>query len=131
MAQTTPSLQFEEFHGKMSSYDRTILRTRNGRVQSYSIHNPYKGPLAESRKRAINTFSQAVQQCKAEMMDETKIEQWKTRFLRYRKAAAKNAAHANAEFITPSDLQNPNTKVYSTLRGFIIASLAAQLTQNA
>lgn len=40
--------------------------------------------------------------------------QWKKQYLQYTKTAAKTAARANA-------------KVYSTLRGFIIATLSARL----
>ena len=72
MSKVTPSSQFDQFSGKLSAFDRNVLRTRNGRIHSYVIHKPYKGPLAESRKSAINTFAQAVRQCKEEMMDEAK-----------------------------------------------------------
>jgi len=114
MSKVTPSSQFDQFSGKLSAFDRNVLRTRNGRIHSYVIHNPYKGPLAESRKSAINTFAQAVRQCKEEMMDEAKLAQWKKQYVQYTKTAAKTAARANA-------------KVYSTLRGFIIATLSARL----
>ena len=53
MSKVTPSSQFDQFSGKLSAFDRNVLRTRNGRIHSYVIHNPYKGPLAESRKSAI------------------------------------------------------------------------------
>ena len=98
------------------------MRTRNGRTHAYAIQNPYTGPLAESRKRAINTFSQAVKQCKTEMSDPDRLAYWQNRYTQYCKAANKHLARANAKFLgTTSD------RFYSTLRGFIIASLSAQL----
>ena len=101
------------------------MRTRNGRTHAYAIMNPYTGPLAESRKRAISTFSQAVTYCKSEMLDSEHLAWWQDRYNQYRKAANKHVAPANSKFLgTTSD------KFYSTLRGFIIASISAQLKQN-
>ena len=69
MAKVEPALPFDHFSGKLSRKERIVMRTRNGRTHAYAITNPYTGPLAESRKRAISTFSQAVKQCKVEMSD--------------------------------------------------------------
>ena len=125
MAHIEPSLPFDHFSGKLSRKERIVMRTRNGRTHAYAIMNPYTGPLAESRKRAISTFSQAVKQCKTEMSDPERLAYWQDRYTQYRKAANKHLARANAKFLgTTSD------KFYSTLRGFIIASISAQLTQN-
>ena len=126
MAHVEPSLPFDHFSGKLSRKERIVMRTRNGRTHAYAITNPYTGPLAESRKRAISTFSQAVRQCKSEMSDPERLAYWQDRYIQYRKAANKHVERANAKFLgTTSD------KFYSTLRGFIIASISAQLTQNA
>ena len=57
MAHIEPALPFDHFSGKLSSQERIVMRTRNGRTHAYAILNPYTGPLAESRKRAISTFS--------------------------------------------------------------------------
>ena len=125
MAHIEPSLPFDHFSGKLSRKERIVMRTRNGRTHAYAIMNPYTGPLAESRKRAISTFSQAVRQCKSDMLDPERLAYWQDRYTQYRKAANKHVARANAKFLgTTSD------KFYSTLRGFIIASISAQLTQN-
>ena len=98
------------------------MRTRNGRTHAYAIQNPYTGPLAESRKRAISTFSEAVRLCKMEMSDPDRLAYWQARYIQYRKAANKHVVRANTKFLgTISD------KFYSTLRGFIIASLSEQL----
>lgn len=122
MAKVEPALPFDHFSGKLSRKERIVLRTRNGRTHAYAITNPYTGPLAESRKRAISTFAEAVRQCKSEMSDPERLAYWQDRYIHYRKAANKHVARANAKFLgTTSDM------FYSTLRGFIIASLSAQL----
>ena len=125
MAKVESSLPFDHFSGKLSHNERIVMRTRNGRTHAYSITNPYTGPLAESRQHAINTFSQAVSHCKSEMSDPERLAYWQDRYIRYRKAANKNLSRANAKF-----LGTTSNKYYSTLRGFIIASISAQLTQN-
>ena len=122
MAKVEPSLSFDHFSGKLSRQDKIVLRTRNGRTHAYAIMNPYTGPLAESRKQAISTFSQAVKQCKSEMSDPERLAYWQDRYNQYTKAANKHLARANAKFIG-----NTSVKYYSTLRGFIIASISAQL----
>ena len=136
MAKLEPALPFDHFSGKLSRKERIVMRTRNGRTHAYAITNPYTGPLAESRKRAISTFSQAVTLCKSEMHDPERLAYWQDRYIQYRKAANKHVARANAKFLgTPaSSSATANTrssdKFYSTLRGFIIASLSAQLRAN-
>ena len=56
------------------------------------------------------------------MSDPDRLAYWQARYIQYRKAANKHLARANTKFLgTISD------KFYSTLRGFIIASLSAQL----
>ena len=133
MAKVEPALPFDHFSGKLSRKERIVMRTRNGRTHAYAITNPYTGPLAESRKRAISTFSQAVTLCKSEMLDPERLAYWQDRYAQYRKAANKHLARANAKFLgTPaSSSASANTrssdKFYSTLRGFIIASLSVQL----
>ena len=122
MASVQPSLPFDHFSGKLSRNERIVMRTRNGRTHAYAIMHPYSGPLAESRKRAISTFSEAVRLCKTEMSDPDRLAYWQDRYIHYRKAANKHVARANSKFLgTASD------KFYSTLRGFTIASLSAQL----
>ena len=125
MAHIEPALPFDHISGKLSRKERIVMRTRNGRTHAYAVKNPYTGPLAESRKRAISTFSQAVKQCKTEMSDPERLTYWQDRYLQYSRAAGKHVGRANAKFLgTTSD------KFYITLRGFIIASISAQLTQN-
>lgn len=122
MAHVEPALPFDHFKGKLSRSERIVMRTRNGRTHAYAILNPYTGPLAESRKRAISTFSEAVRLCKTEMTDPDRLAYWQDCYIQYRKAANKHIVRANTKF-----LGAPSDKYYSTLRGFIIASLSAQL----
>ncbi len=111
MAKVEPALPFDHFSGKLSSKERIVMRTRNGRMHAYAILNPY------------TTFSEAVHLCKTEMSDPDRLAYWQDRYLQYRKAANKHVGRANAKFLgTTSD------KFYSTLRGFIIASLCASKT---
>ena len=133
MAKVEPSLPFDHFSGKLSRKERIVMRTRNGRTHAYAIMNPYSGPLAESRKRAISTFSQAVTLCKSEMLDTERLAYWQDRYIQYCKDANKHVARANSKFLGIPALSSTSTntrssdKFYSTLRGFIIASLSAQL----
>ena len=111
MAKVIPSSPVDSISGKMHHNERIVWRTRNGRTHAYAILNPYKGPLAESRKAAINNFAQAVKQCKLEMNDPDRLAYWQQQFADYQKQL-RHRSHA------------PYDKTYSTLRGFIIASLS-------
>ena len=122
MARVQPSLPFDNFRGRLSTRERIVMRTRYGRTHAYAIMHPYTGPLAESRKRAISTFAEAVRQCKLEMSDPERLAYWQDRYIQYRRAANKHVARANEKF-----LGLRTDKFYTTLRGFIIASLSAQL----
>ena len=122
MAHIEPALPFDHFSGKLSRKERIVMRTRNGRTHAYAITNLYSGPLAESRKQAISLFSQAVTLCKSEMSDLERLAYWQDRYIQYRKAANKHLERANEKYLGVR-----TDKFYSTLRGFIIASLSAQL----
>ena len=107
MAHVEPTLAFDNFSGKLSKKERIVMRTRNGRTHAYAVVNPDKGPISENRKRVISSFSQAVKQCKIEMADPELLAAWQDRYNKHLKARKR--------------------KYYSTLRGFIIASLSIQL----
>ena len=131
MAKVQPALPFDNFSGRLSSRETIVMRTRNGATHAYAIMRPYTGPLAESRKQAISTFSQAVRQCKSEMTDPERLVYWQTRYQQYCQMARRNTARANAKFLgtATTSPSRPTTKFYSTLRGFIIASLSIQARQ--
>ena len=99
MAKVEPALPFDHFSGKLSRKERIVMRTRNGRTHAYAITNPYTGPLAESRKCAISTFSHAVTLCKSEMANPERLAYWQDRYIQYSKAANKHVARANAKFL--------------------------------
>ena len=145
MAKIELATPFDEMSGKLSATDRIVMRTRYGKTHAYTIHNPFRGPFSENQKTVINAFSQAVSLCKSEMSDPDRLAYWQDRYSQYCKAARRNPARANAKFIaspssaaspaTPSSAASPSAsaqprpsdKFYLTLRGFIIASLSAQL----
>lgn len=123
MASVTPASPFESISGKLSRKERIVMRTRNGRMHAYAIQHPYEGPLAESRKKAISAFAEAVKQCKVEMSDSDRLAYWQTQYAEYKKLAAKNLNRANRRFFGEESNAAVKGKYYSTLRGFIIAQL--------
>jgi len=116
---TTP---FDEMSGKLSTHERTVMRTRFGRTQAYAYRHPYSGPVSENRKPVIKAFTDAVKQCKTEMTDAERLAYWQERYAQYKKLAKRNPAKANMQFIG-----SKTDKYYLTLRGFIIASISARL----
>ncbi len=123
MASVTPASPFESISGKLSRNERIVMRTRNGRMHAYAIQNPYTGPLAESRKKAISAFAEAVKQCKTEMGDAERLAYWQEQYAEYKKLANKNLSRANRRFFGENSTAAAQGKFYSTLRGFIIAQL--------
>jgi hypothetical protein len=123
MASVTPASPFESISGKLSRNERIVMRTRNGRMHAYAIQNPYTGPLAESRKKAISAFAEAVKQCKTEMDDPARLAYWQEQYAEYKKLANKNLNRANRRFFGENSTAAAQDKFYSTLRGFIIAQL--------
>ena len=123
MASVTPASPFESISGKLSKNERIVMRTRNGRMHAYVIQNPYTGPLAESRKKAISAFAEAVNQCKVEMSDPARLAYWQSRYADYKTLAAKSLSRANRRFFGDDSTAAAQDKYYTTLRGFIIAQL--------
>ena len=123
MARVVPASPFENMSGKLSRKERVVMRTRNGRMHAYTIQNPYTGPFAESRKKAISAFAEAVKQCKAEMGDSERLVYWQEQYAEYKKLANKSLSRANRRFFGENSTAAAQDKFYSTLRGFIIAQL--------
>lgn len=123
MASVVPASPFESISGKLSRNERIVMRTRNGRMHAYAIQHPYEGPLAESRKKAISAFAEAVKQCKVEMGDAERLAYWQEQYAEYKKLANKNLSRANRRFFGENSTAAAKDKFYSTLRGFIIAQL--------
>ena len=118
MSKVKPIRQLQQLSGKTATGSDTSFRTRAGRTHTYTLQNPYKGPLAETRKAAINVFKEAVAQCALEMKDPERLAFWQKEFERYERRA-KRRLFAKGE------------KRYTTLRGYIIAQLSAQLRSDA
>ena len=123
MASVVPASPFESMSGKLHRNERIVMRTRNGRMHAYAIQHPYAGPLAESRKRAISAFAEAVKQCKVEMSDPARLAYWQEQYAEYKKLANKSLSRANRRFFGDNSTAATQDKFYSTLRGFIIAQL--------
>ena len=111
MAKVIPSLAFDNFSGKLGRKDRIILRTRYGKTHAYTIENPYTGPSTEAQNTMRSTFGMAVKQASAILKDPEQKADWERRYASYRK-------HFRA---------SSSSHYYSTLRGFIIATLNAEL----
>ena len=123
MASVVPASPFESMSGKLYRNEYIVMRTRNGRMHAYAIQNPYTGPLAESRKKAISAFAEAVKQCKTEMEDSERLAYWQAQYNEYKKLVNKSLNRANRRFFGEESTAAAQGKYYSTLRGFIIAQL--------
>jgi len=117
MASVTYKDHVGTMSGKVGKNDDTIHRTRNGKSHAYRMENPYKGPLAETRKAAISTFRLAVQQTSQELADPERHAYWQKEYERYQR-------RANRRFFA-----SKGEKQYETLRGFVISRISAQLKQ--
>ena len=111
MAKVIPSLAFDNFSGKLGRKDRIILRTRYGKTHAYTIENPYTGPASEAQNTMRSAFGMAVKQASVILKDPEQKADWERRYASYRK-------HYRA---------SSSSHYYSTLRGFIIATLNAEL----
>ena len=109
MARTTLVHPFDSISGKLSSDEKIVMRTRNGRTHAYAIKHPYKGPLAPSHQKAVSTFAEAVKQAGTILNTPELRTEWEKKYTAYRKKAER--------------YPNTHPKPYTTLRGFIIGSL--------
>ncbi len=111
MAKVIPSLAFDNFSGKLGRKDRIILRTRYGKTHAYAFDHPFRGTASEEQAQTRSTFGMAVKQASAILKDPEQKADWERRYASYRK-------HYRA---------SSSSHYYSTLRGFIIATLNAEL----
>ena len=117
MAIATLEHPIASISGRLCSRSNVILRTRNGKTQTYIIQNPYKGPLAPNRKRTINAFKEAVNQSKAVLSDPAQKAEWQKLYNKHKDYFRRHPSSSN--------------KRYSTLRGFVIAQLTQQINAQA
>ena len=111
MAHVEPNIAFESFQGKLKRDDRIVYRTRNGRTHAYAFDNPFRGTASAEQAQTRATFGMAVKQASVILNDPAQRTEWERRYASYRKHYRSSSS----------------ARYYSTLRGFIIASLNSTL----
>ncbi len=111
MAHVETNVAIDSFQGKLKRNDRIVYRTRNGRTHAYAFDHPFRGTASEEQAQTRSTFGMAVKQASAILKDPEQKADWERRYASYRK-------HYRA---------SSSARYYSTLRGFIIATLNAEL----
>ena len=100
----------KEIAGTLNKGENLHFRTRNGKTQAYIVKNPYNGLATEKQTLARNKFAELAKQTKEILLDNNQKSLWEIKYNKYKKDAE---AH-------PFKYK----KLYTTLRGFIIAQLA-------
>ncbi len=80
MAKLTPSDLIRDLSGKLSPEERVSMRTRYGKVHTYTYRHPSKAAPAESQLKARERFTTARRQAFVELQDPTKHAEWLTKF---------------------------------------------------
>ena len=111
MAHVETNVAIDSFQGKFKRDDRIVYRTRNGRTHAYAFDNPFRGTASEEQAQTRSAFGMAVKQASAILKDPAQKAEWELRYAAYRK----HYRHSSSR------------KFYSTLRGFIIATLNVEL----
>ena len=107
MAHIVTNVAFDYLRGMLKRDDRLVYRTRNGKTHAYAFDNRFRGTASEEQAHTRSTFGEAVKQTSAILKDPVQKADWERRYAAYRK-------HYRA---------SSSSHYYSTLRGFIIASL--------
>ena len=107
MATVQPSVAFDAIQGKLKRDDRIVFRTRNGRTHAYAFDHPFRGTASEEQAQTRSTFGMAVKQASVILNDPAQRADWERRYASYRKHYRSSSS----------------ARYYSTLRGFIIATL--------
>ena len=110
MAHVETNVAIDSFQGKLKRNDRIVYRTRNGKTHAYAFDNRFRGTASEEQAHTRSTFGEAVKQASAILKDPVQKADWERRYTAYRK-----------HYRTSS-----SSHYYSTLRGFIIASLRTE-----
>lgn len=111
MAKVQPSVALDAIQGKFRRNDRIVFRTRDGRTHAYAFDHPFRGTASEEQAQTRSTFGIAVKQTSAILNDPEQRADWERRYASYRKHYRSSSS----------------ARYYSTLRGFIIATLNAEL----
>ncbi len=80
MAKINPSDLINNLAGKLSSEERVSMRTRYGKVHTYTYRNPSTAAPAESQLQARERFSEVRRQTKIELQDPAKRAEWEAKF---------------------------------------------------
>lgn len=106
----------KQMSGAITEKGNVYFRTRNGVTHAYKVKNPYKGPASQKQNDMRNNFAMVVKKANEILLDPLQKEEWLKRFNDYRKKVEKKT-HAYK-------------KTYSTLRGYIIATLSKNNTED-
>ncbi len=80
MAKLTPSDLIHDMSGKLSPTERVSMRTRFGKVHTYTYRHPSTAAPAESQLKARERFSESRRQAKLELQDPVKHAEWLAKF---------------------------------------------------
>ncbi len=80
MAHINPSELINDISGKLSSDERISMRTRYGKVHTYTYRHPSTAAPAESQLKARARFTEARRQAFAELQDPIKHADWLKKF---------------------------------------------------
>ncbi len=110
---------FTSISGKLSKNSKITTRTRNGKSHAYEIRHPFQGDPSQSQLTQRTTFSDAVTETSKILQNTEQRQHWQSLYNDYRQQIAQSPQSTNLPL-------NTKGKPYSTLRGFIIASLSQQ-----
>ena len=110
---------FTGISGKLSKDSKITTRTRNGISHAYEIRHPFQGDPSQSQLTQRSTFSDAVTEVSKILQNPELRQHWQSRYNSYRQQRAQSPNSTSLPL-------NAKGKPYSTLRGFIIASLSQQ-----
>ena len=110
---------FTGISGKLSKDSKITTRTRNGISHAYEIRHPFQGNPSQSQLTQRSTFSDAVTEVSKILQNPELHQHWQSLYNSYRQQIAQSPNSTSLPL-------NAKGKPYSTLRGFIIASLSQQ-----
>ena len=110
---------FTGISGKLSKDSKITTRTRNGISHAYEIRHPFQGDPSQSQLTQRSTFADAVTEASKILQNPELRQHWQSRYNSYCQQIAQSPNSTSLPL-------NAKGKPYSTLRGFIIASLSQQ-----
>lgn len=98
--------------GTLDEHSKIYYRTRNGRTHAYKINRPFTGEPSELQTTMRQSFGDRVRLAGEILRNSDQRKEWQKRYDAYLRKVNRH----------PASYPNP----YSTLRGFIIATLNRQ-----